>query len=125
DLRKFLSFRVETENGKEWPLAAKTDFKLHPRVCRIRALTAKGLEDLGTIKDFNRAVVSTGMARNASVIAVEGFADNQKGLTRTVRVYSLPGCAELWSDSSSTKWSGGGGLPLDPEGKVLFWNDVT
>ncbi len=124
-LGKFLAFQVETRDAQEWPLRAKSDFRQHPRVGRIRAFSPAGFETIAEIKDFNKSVVGATMARNASVISVDGFADGRGGLTRKVRAYSLPDCKELWSDSSSAVWSEGVGLPLDPEGKVLCWSNVN
>ncbi|GEM_PF-1607317 len=119
-LGKFLSIREETLDGKEWPLVGRSDYRKHPRILRIRALTTQKIEVIGIIEDFNAGLLPCGLARNGSIFVAEGFAVDQKGPSRTVRLYSLPDRKEIWKESADPKFTGGRVLPLDPEGKVLF-----
>jgi WD40 repeat protein len=116
-LGKFLSCRVETKGGK-WPAAGAPPIE-HPRVARIREWSSKGLLDIAEITDFNWHVSKGAMARNASVLVLDGIDAGAKGKTRTVRIYSLPAAKELWSETIDPAAGSGGDLPLDPAGKFF------
>ncbi|MBI3407608.1 MAG: protein kinase [Planctomycetes bacterium] len=124
-LGKFISFRLETRAGTDWPVKSRTSFVDHPRVCRIRELSPEGIKQISVIEDFNVGVLSATMARNGSVVAVEGFSGDQNAQTRMIRIYSLPDLKEILRETIHTTFRGASSLPMDPEGKFFVYWDLS
>ena len=116
-------WKPKTASSGLWP---RDRISASIRVCRVRDWTRAGFENMREIVDFNRGVAAPPWRHEASVVAVEGFSDDQAGMSRTCRVYTLPKPKELWRGSSSPKWGGGSGmLTLDPEGNFMFWVEIA
>jgi serine/threonine protein kinase/WD40 repeat protein len=121
-LGKFLVGRVETLDGRAWPLAAKTDFRKHPRVYRLWELSAQGLREIDALKDFNRSILGANFARNGSILAIEGVTEGPTGRRRVERIYSLPDRKVIWSNAFETTYFGSSALPpTDPHGEFVYW----
>jgi serine/threonine protein kinase/WD40 repeat protein len=113
-LGKFISFRVETEKGQHWPFDRAADFRQDPRVGRLREWSLAGIKSLGVIKDFNKSVSDSALARNASILLVKGIRADDKGETEMVRAYALPAAKEIWSGSGHAN-------PVSPDGKFHLY----
>jgi serine/threonine protein kinase/WD40 repeat protein len=120
---KFLLGRVETLGGRAWPLAAKTDFREHPRVYRLWELSPQGLREIDALKDFNRSILGANFARNGSILAIEGVAEGPTGRRRVERIYSLPDRKVIWSNAFETAYFGSSTMPpTDPHGEFVYWS---
>jgi len=100
---KFISFRREQKAGI-WTGV-------------LRALTVDGFEPIGEIEDFNKGVRNGFLARDASVVLVDGRNRDQTGDNRKAAVYSVPDRKQLWAESYDAKFPGDKIRALDPEGK--------
>jgi serine/threonine protein kinase/WD40 repeat protein len=119
---KFLVGRVETLGGRAWPLAAKTDFREHPRVYRLWELSPHGLREIDALKDFNRSILGANFARNGSILAIEGVTEGPTGRRRVERIYSLPDRNVIWSNAFETTYFGSSTMPpTDPRGEFVYW----
>ncbi len=116
---KLLLFRIETQDGKQFPGAA-ADPREHPRICRIRdLLSAERSKPLAEIVDFTGGTVGARAPADASYFVVEGFHGDPRQWTRSIKAFDGLTGKEIWSLPSTLRSSAGSLHNIDPTGRFL------
>jgi hypothetical protein len=114
---KLLLFRVETHDSQ--PAFGNFPWKAHPRVCRLRNLTAGGKSELlAKLEEFNRRVLSAAMPADGSYVVVEGLG-GPDGKRHIIKIFEPLTGKELAALPANRKEPHAALLSLDPTGKVL------
>jgi serine/threonine protein kinase/WD40 repeat protein len=112
-------FQVELKNGQYLPDSA-FDWRLHPRVCRIRNLSADDPQMVhAEITDFNRHVYLAVAASDGQHVAVEGKG-GPAGEHRWAKIIALKTGEIIWSQSLHRQ-TPSGSLSLEPSGNVVYY----
>jgi len=108
---------VETESGKLPPYG--TDYREHPRVCRLRDLLGRNPDEvLVEIKNCRRGFVDLVMSSDGNYFAVVGIHDDDPDPKRpAVQAYATSTGKELWSPPIRT--TSNHGLRIDSTGKIM------
>lgn len=105
---KFISFRREQRNNL-WTGV-------------LRWLTPKGFDDFGQVDAINGSITNGFLARDASVLLVDGHHEDQKGPSRKVTVLSLPDRKVRWAETYDASFRGDKIISLEPAGKSCCLN---
>jgi serine/threonine protein kinase/WD40 repeat protein len=113
---KLILFRVETRESRVPPYG--TDFRKHPRVCRIRDLFGPApLKPIAEIGAYNRHVFAAAASADGRSFVVEGLG-GPAGNERAIKMFDGSTGAERWS-VTSRRTTDGTTLALDPGGEIL------
>lgn len=114
--------RAETEDGKDRPYG-RTDFKLHPRVCRLRLLEPdKRKPEIATIREFNRSLHGIWAAPDGNTFLIAGSHKGPDGERRTFRAYDARTGAQKWSKGPWSDLDRTCSLTLEPSGRVVAFS---
>jgi WD40 repeat protein len=114
---KLLSVRSETL-GKILPPYGHVPWREHARVVRLRDLLGQRHEEpIREIRTFNRSVLQSLMARNASYFVLDGVG-GPNGADRSIRAYDGPTGKELWA-IKGVEVDHSGYLKAEPAGSLL------
>jgi WD40 repeat protein len=96
---KLYSYRVETKQGREPPFTHVSSL-LHPRVCRIRVLTAQGARLVKGIEDFNLHIYGSHASADGLYLIVDGESGAPGKVRRQIRVFDGRTGQQLWAKDS-------------------------